>query len=285
MKYYLDHNIYIYSLNDNLIGDAVETLKSKGVKFLYSPAHIEETYTAFRKNNNYLETKDKIFNQISKFTNNYELLPTEISGIVIMQEDPKVCWVRVLTNDTTNQVEANGKTIHQQYKISHKELFNQDKHFRSISGLSYDKIWKNSLIVESFQNFNKKIPSIIEFHNYSSISLFLEQGVDKFIPTDLKIHEGMYDELEKSHKILEFVIELLFIFLSLVGYNSDKKESKAISGIHDVSHAIYGTKVDKLFSCDKKFVNKCAAVYYYLGVKTQVILCQKNDIAKTLLNS
>ena len=69
MRFYLDHNIYIYSLNDESIGQAVETLKSDSVQFLYSPAHIEEVYTAFVKNGSkYQQNIQRIFEQISKFT-------------------------------------------------------------------------------------------------------------------------------------------------------------------------------------------------------------------------
>ena len=45
MDFYLDHNIYIYSLIDKSIVSAVDLLK-KSVNFFYSPAHIEEVYKA-----------------------------------------------------------------------------------------------------------------------------------------------------------------------------------------------------------------------------------------------
>lgn len=81
MNFYLDHNIYIYSLIDESIAQAVECLKKKSVKFFYSPAHIEEVYTAFmKKGKNYSENKEKILCQISKFTNNMEYLPSIEGG-------------------------------------------------------------------------------------------------------------------------------------------------------------------------------------------------------------
>ena len=48
MDFYLDHNIYIYSLIDKSIVSAVDLLK-KSVNFCYSPAHIEEVYKALKK--------------------------------------------------------------------------------------------------------------------------------------------------------------------------------------------------------------------------------------------
>lgn len=61
----------------------------------------------------------------------------------------------------------------------------------------------------------------------------------------------MYDELKKSHKVLESVIEILFRVLNISGYNADKEEATTISVIHDVTHAIYATKANKLFSSSK----------------------------------
>ncbi|WP_140400340.1 hypothetical protein [Anaeromassilibacillus sp. An250] len=79
----MDHNIYIYSLNDESIGQAVETLKSDSVQFLYSPAHIEEVYTAFVKNGSkYQQNIQRIFEQISKFTDDMECLPSDTQIII-----------------------------------------------------------------------------------------------------------------------------------------------------------------------------------------------------------
>ena len=47
MNFYLDYNIYIYSLSDESIAQVVECLKKKSVQFFYSPAHVEEDYKAF----------------------------------------------------------------------------------------------------------------------------------------------------------------------------------------------------------------------------------------------
>lgn len=286
MRFYLDHNIYIYSLNDESIGQAVETLKSGSVQFLYSPAHIEEAYTAFVKNGSeYQKNMQHIFEQISKFTDDMECLPSD-AQIIIKREKPSDCYKRVAGIDTTQRIESDGKYKHQIDKEHYRELCEKDKHFQSISTLTYDKIWDHKEIINYLEALNENMPQIISRQNSSIETLALKMlGVNKLLPEDLQIQRGMYDELKKSHKVLEYVVEMLFRVLNISGYNADKEETTTISGIHDVTHAIYATKADKLFSCDKKFANKCAAIYYFLGVKTQVVLCPQKDIAKILLES
>ena len=124
---------------------------------------------------------------------------------------------------------------------------------------------------------------IVKKHNSSYENfIFKLSGIDKDLPEDLEIHQGMYSEIKNCHKVLEFVIEILFRMLNVHGYNAEKKEDTTISGIHDVSHAIYATQASKLFTVDKRFASKCKAIYYFLGVDTEVILCPQKEISKIL---
>ena len=149
MRFYLDHNIYIYSLNDESIGQAVETLKSDSVQFLYSPAHIEEVYTAFVKNGSkYQQNIQRIFEQISKFTDDMECLPSD-TQIIIKREKPSDCYKRVAGIDTTQRMESDGKYKYQIDKGHYQELCKQDKHFQSISTLTYDKIWDHITVLQT----------------------------------------------------------------------------------------------------------------------------------------
>lgn len=141
MNFYLDHNIYIYSLIDESIAQAVECLKKKSVKFFYSPAHIEEVYTAFmKKGKNYSENKEKILCQISKFTNNMEYLPSIEGGIIIKKESPFDCYKRVAENDTTQRIELDGKEKYQVDNMYYKQLCNKDKKYQNMSNIEFDKI-------------------------------------------------------------------------------------------------------------------------------------------------
>ena len=42
------------------------------------------------------------------------------------------------------------------------------------------------------------------------------------------------------------------------------------------------TQADKLFTVDKRFASKCKAIYHFLGVDTEVILCPQKEISKIL---
>ena len=173
MKFYLDHNIYIYSLNDESIGQAVETLKSGFVQFLYSPAHIEEVYAAFVKNRSkYQQNIQRIFEQISKFTDDMECLPSD-TQIIIKKEKPSECYKRVAGIDTTPRIESDGKYKYQIDKRHYQELCKHDKHFQSISTLTYDKIWDHQEIINCLEKLNRNMPQIIKCHNSSVVTISL----------------------------------------------------------------------------------------------------------------
>lgn len=126
MDFYLDHNIYIYSLIDKSIVSAVDLLK-KSVNFCYSPAHIEEVYKALKKgDSNYLENKKNILSQISKFTNDMEYLPS-MTSIIIKKESPFICYERIVKYDTTQRIEIDGKHKYKVDKEHYKELCDKEK--------------------------------------------------------------------------------------------------------------------------------------------------------------
>ena len=284
MDFYLDHNIYIYSLIDKSIVSAVDLLK-KSVNFCYSPAHIEEVYKALKKgDSNYLENKKNILSQISKFTNDMEYLPS-MTSIIIKKESPFICYERIVKYDTTQRIEIDGKHKYKVDKEHYKELCDKEKKYQNISNIEFDKIWDYEDMVNAISQLNTNMKDIRKKHNnrYEN-SVFKLCGVDKDLPEDLKIYSGMYSKIKDSHKVLEFIIEILFRILNINGYNAEKKEDTTISGIHDVSHAIYATKADKLFTVDRKFFNKCKAVYYFLQVDTEVILCSKENISEILMS-
>lgn len=283
MNFYLDYNIYIYSLSDESIAQVVECLKKKSVQFFYSPAHVEEVYKAFvEEGKNYLENKEKILCQISKFTNNMEYLPST-AGVIIKKESPFECYKRVAGIDTTQRIEFDGKEKYQVDKIYYKQLCDKDKTYKNVSNVEFNKIWDCDDIVNTISQLNNNMQEIVKRNNSSYENLIFKLlGIDKNLPEDLEIYQGMYSEIKNCHKVLEFVIEILFRMLNIYGYNAEKKEDTTISGIHDVSHAIYATQANKLFTVDKRFANKCKAIYHFLGVDTEVILCPQKEISKIL---
>ena len=65
--------------------------------------------------------------------------------------------------------------------------------------------------------------------------------------------------------------------LNYCGYIAEKNERAAVSSTHDTTHCTYGTACDGIITMDKRFARKCQAVYYYIGVTTKVLYCDKPD--------
>lgn len=225
MNFYLDYNIYIYALSDESIAQVVECLKKKSVQFFYSPAHVEEVYKAFvEEGKNYLENKEKILCQISKFTNNMEYLPST-AGIKIEKESPFECYKRVAGIDTTQRIEFDGKEKYQIDKTYYKQLCDKDKTYKNMSNVEFDKIWDYDDIVNTISQCNNNMQEIVKKYNSSCEKLFFKLlGIDRDLPEDLEIYQGMYSEIKNCHKVLEFVIEILFRMLNMYGYNAEKKK-------------------------------------------------------------
>lgn len=284
MKYlYLDHNIYIEARDDLQLREYLNTLLEKNLQCIYSPAHIEEIFKVVaNETSQYKNKMDMSMEVISEITGNKEVLPTE-SGLIIKKEDPKECYSRVKGMDTTSRVKKDSETKFVVDKDNYKKSLDKDKQNAYISDISPDKIWEHQELKESINDFNKNRSAIINNYNNSmEVQLLSFLGVDKKLPSTFSLKQGNYSLLKKSHKQLEYTIELLFRMLNFSGYYAEKSEKTSISGTHDVSHSIYATRADYLISTDKRFVKKCQAIYSFLGVETTVIYCKQNEIRSVI---
>lgn len=283
---YLDHNIFIETLENQELDKFLKKVKdNKNVRFLYSPAHIEEIYKVVANTNSKNENKmDILLKNISDITDNYELLPT-LKDIKIKKESPLECYRRVSDFDTRNRVESDSTRRYKVDKENYKKIIIDSKSNKSISTIEFDKIWDNEVVKQTFNELNKNIKEAINgFNNSIEVILAKMIGVDRSLSHDFCFKKGNYELLKNSYNDLEYTIEILFRILNYCGYNADKSERTNISGTHDVTHAIYATKADYLISTDSRFVKKCKAVYYYLGIKTQVIHVKQDEIIKILEN-
>lgn len=283
---YLDHNIYIQTLEDQELYEFLLGIKKKNnIRFLYSPAHIEEIYkVAANENSKYKFRMEELMQNISDITDNNELLPN-LNGIVVRKEDALECYKRVKKYDTRERVEEDSKIRFNEDKRHYNKLLEESKKNKGISVIPFNKIWENDIVKSEIDNLNKNILTIIENYNNSPENiLFMKMGINRNISQNLSFKKGNFNILKKSFNDLEYTIEVLFRVLNFCGYNAEKKEKTSISSTHDVTHAIYATNVDYLISNDERFVKKCKAVYYYLGVKTNVIYAEQNNI-KEALNS
>ena len=79
MKYlYLDHNIYIETLENTELRERLKSLSEENLQCVYSPAHIEEIYKVeANENSPYKDKMKELMNIISEVTNNMEILPTD----------------------------------------------------------------------------------------------------------------------------------------------------------------------------------------------------------------
>lgn len=281
---YLDHNIYIETLDQvDLYKFLIETKKKKGIRFLYSPAHIEEIYKVEANPNSRFRLRmNELIKNISNITDNYELFPT-LSGIVIKKENLLECYKRVENFDTRQRVEEDSKVRFNQDKENYKKLLDESKKNKGISTIPFDKIWENNVVKSEIDNLNKNVSAFIKDYNNSyENTLFMLSGLDRSLSKNFSFKRDNFYFLKKSFNDLECIIEILFRVLNFCGYNAEKKEKTSISATHDVTHAIYATNADYLVSSDEKFVQKCKAVYYYLGVKTKVIHAEQDNINKVL---
>ncbi|MBE7003484.1 MAG: hypothetical protein E7425_04245 [Ruminococcaceae bacterium] len=285
MKYvYLDHNIYIYALTDNSISPVVNSLKTHQTRFVYSPAHIEEIYKALKDGGkSYRKNAKLLLQMIEDFTDCNELLPTKSEGVVQRVEHPSQCYRRVAEWDTTERMKHDSQDKYYSDSAHYHEMLAVDKHNQSISTLSYEAVWKHPAIASALADLNDNLHYSVERANASTDTMLCAMmGVDKRLPLDLQIEKGSFDKLKGYHTQLEYIIEVLFRLLNRYGYNSEKNQATTLSGIHDVTHAIYAAYTEIIITTDFRFAQKCKAVYYFLGVPTRVICCGQNEIASTL---
>lgn len=282
-RIYFDHNIYIHTLYNVYLFEFLRGLSVKNAQCLYSPAHIEEIYkVAVDNTSRYSEKMDELLRKINEITNGCEVFPTQ-EGLIFRQEDPLQCYERVRFFDTRNIVEEHST---QRFNIDsqhYKNMLSEDKHNQSVSNIEYDKIWDYSVVRNILQDMQNNIDMLIDRNNSSpEVQLWRIIGIDKTLPESFDFKKGNYSHLKTSHNELEYTMESLFRILNYSGYYADKDKRTSVSGTHDVSHAIYATKADCLFSTDKRFVQKCKAVYYFIGINTQVYHCDFDNILVTI---
>lgn len=280
---YLDQNIYIEALENQELRKKIKSLPNKNLQCVYSPAHIEEIYKVEANDDSRYKNKMKeLMIVISESTNNMEILPTS-SELIIKEEHPSQCYSRVKGIDTRGRVEQDSKTKFEVDTANYKKSLDADKHNSSISNIAPDKIWEFPKIKAALGELNENMDTIRNRYNNSiEVQLLGLINVDKKLPESFCFQAGNYSMLKSSHKQLEYTIEILFRLLNFYGYYAEKSEKTTISGTHDVSHSIYGTKADYFLSTDKRFVGKCQAVYQFLGVNTLLRYCKQEEIVDVI---
>ena len=233
---YLDHNIYIKALSNETIKQKILSLKKHELKFVYSPAHIEEIYTAISRKSSYIDVANKLFALLSEITDNLECHPSMDSGVVQKIENPEDCYYRVKSRDTTVVVASHANIKYIVDKKNYKNLIDTDKHNYNISTLSCEEIWSHPSILQSINDVNNLLSELkslddLEYRIVSTLYGFSEDYRNLNI-----IFQGCFALYKDSFFHIRNYIEFLFRILNQNGYNAEKSVKTSASCIHDVSH-------------------------------------------------
>lgn len=272
IRVYLDYNIY-NRICEKKIQDSI--FKNKNTNIFLSVAHAEEYHKAC-KNDVDNENSDKladIVNEMISLTPSGILNPSK-TRIKNINEKFNVCLERVRKYDTGDIVTNNGKALHEIQKESADSYVKDNKQVKYYSTLGYDEIWNQKEIIEQVNKFSEYIDKYKESTFMQIAYLYGYEQAKNICNINYKgfqLKENCYSELKDNYSLLECVIEFLHNVLGECGYNRDKEQRTAISGIHDVQHSIYATYCNYFISEDKSFSRRTNAIYTYLGIDTKVI--------------
>lgn len=276
-----------YQIFDNLSKDknTLDILKSgrKNFKYICSTAHLEEVYRALTNsdNDNNFQKALLTLSNIIQFTEYGVLNPIDNNNNNIKMESKLDCLKRIIKYPTNlKSVIPAIKNNYKQPCFSHEynlliEKEKQDSN-KNIQKELAKNIWKEKSIIKEINDIkitDNDIDSVynILLKDYKDPS-FVKNIIKQFKEnSQQKISENCYKDIKNSYGKKEYVIERLYRILSNYGYAREKRFKLIHSGEYDVTHMIYGTYCNYFVTLDKKLYKKCLAIYYYLGVPTEVI--------------
>ncbi|MGL5256126.1 MAG: hypothetical protein ACRC76_03725 [Proteocatella sp.] len=318
-KVYLDHNVFILAESSKEIFEYLCSIK-KNYTYYYSPAHIEEIFKKYKailvksdvkRKCNFHDNKLKELVQlflvlkgypiknnidhlislmkcIELITGKKDILPAFFSyGSINWEiiESTLDCFGRVAGEDTTDIINLRGREIYDSaQKI--RQTRKDDKTIMNIPNLNEEDIWNNKYIQESIRDFNEN--KIIEYIEDINKKINKKKDLNNSyteISKDFRLKPFLLKDRKYLRHEMELAFEGLFEILNVNGYRSEKDYNKAVSSIHDVSHAIYGSYCDIFITCDLNFYKKIKAVYYYIGIKTEVHYCCQKSAYNSILKS
>lgn len=185
---------------------------------------------------------------MKKICNEFIINPSA-NGVILKKQSFKDCYQIILDNDTTDLIKDISNIVYECHHALQLPAYNY-------SNLKepWKEIWlqkeKLTEITCLFQNFD----------NY----------------------QFQYEKLKQSFNDLNEAISELNRILSMINFYSDKKPRMFNSGEYDVAHITYATICDKFYTEDKKLYHRTKAIYYYLGVPTEVILFNEKNLNNVL---
>lgn len=214
--------------------------------YFYSPPYLEEVANIGIEKTELINQHIAMIDSLFTFKT---FRPVVDGDIVEYYESAKKVYNRVIKDIHLSQLAEEYETLLFSIFKSEQELNNFKNHV--ISNIPNDKIFSEENIKKYICYINEKRPS-------SCPEIYTEASKNK--------------KYLKNHRQTEALINVLFNILEVAGYRAESHKPQRIrSRMHDVSHAIYATKSDVFVIEDKKFREKCKAVYNILGVNTKVV--------------
>ena len=273
-RVYLDYNIYIDSINPKKEKNILKLISM--TQPYISVSHIEEYYNACEcaklseKSTEYMENNEKI----------KTIMIRDIKGILnptetVIKNKPETfdeCLERIRIFDTRNVVKEHGKNLYEEYNVNIEEL---DIKIPDNNYPSYSDIWETEQVKNELSIFPQYLSLYKDacFKNLNkSYGFYIAmQQVKKMKLSNIELTFNYFKTKTPNFSELELIIEFLHNVLNKCNYYTDETQKTCTSGIHDVSHSIYGTYCDYFITQDIRLIKKLKAIYYYLGIDTKVL--------------
>lgn len=270
-RIYVDNNIVIDVKNtrNEAIKSAIESLDKSKYKVVYSPAHIEEVAVMTK---HYGMTEDVGADKLSflaKLTDSTELLPYRIPGLRLLSHDgvflckehPKRCYERVVAGYSENAIAEEQQ----------KDRLLNAENLEEITNVTSQQA--NNIDTQSEIDLAKPRIHQILLDNYK---LFREADLfEEYLPAEPPgCNDLNFKYTRNFFPIHEILMEKIFEYLENRRFYPEKSE-KHITGLHDVTHAIYAAYCDIFVTNDRKLREKTKAAYKWLGIETLVLSRQE----------
>lgn len=276
---YLDFGVYqFYENTPNFQSKIDKFVEMKNFQFVYSPTHMEEIC---RMNDCIFESTRK--NTIKKISQNYEILPK--NGFL------EICIEPIEASFTRAK---NLKSIN-----AHAEE-NECARFEALEDKIYQLLkWDK----ETMLNFQKKISNmplseILNPDNKIIDNKCLELIFNKITISSLELKDiKNYCQTKRTFSEIREVVISLYELMNALNYHKNKIEKRTKftyeatyplydrkfyrtikSGFYDIDHICYASKCDYFVTCDKELSFQAQNIYEYIGCKTSVFYCDKNEM-------
>lgn len=286
-KIYLDYNVFTQIESDIHNLEKIKNIFTE-CDFYYSVIHVEEylwaEHNSTEKNYVTLSNMKAVIVGVSKKGVILKPSVNSQNGIIIeMPQSFDACYNLEMHYNTQNPVSEDAEWNFSHRKILRRDLQERNINAKNFSNLDYNEIWEEVEIKNRIEQLNnermKNLHDIkAQRNNYSRSDdkgerIYSDEEIDLLLDLTkdiCSVERNCFQNNIPSYPSLENAIEVLNNVLCECGYMHDKSERTERSGIYDVGHMIYATYCDKFVTKDARFARRAKAIYYYLGIKTQV---------------